>query len=620
MWRSSHDELLDDLVKERNANIRNIAHHVEDSSRNIAHHVDDSSDDSSDESELSDNVEDSDEGEDQGKNQDKTFYEMIILVTTIQGLVNGFQIYISSFLRDKFKERAEKQGNQYTESEEVRLLMGLDPNFSVVAVLGLFNKGKTHLINKLAGYNLKSGKKVETKGLSFKQTQVGKNLIFLDTAGTATPLEYPQNHEMTKDKTLEIKMLAQKKATELFTQEVSFALADIVIIVVSEMTWPDQEYIKVLQDKLANYTDPQGRPKIHQQLIIVHNYASATSDSDLKAMWRKYVLNTQSGEGIIKDVGNSKGFYIQEINNNVSTFHYAMAREGSEAGKKWNQITIDMINSKIGDMSTTKKRSHIDESIVSAFNQILPNYCKQAPQVQISRVHAPEVSEPLQKVTVEGADKTALIPKYQDKKSAKLHRSWLTRLPEKPKAQGHLQIVPVPSSGVNIELKHDKVEYESHRMLLGTNDAVFSPTYDVILNDKGMIVVVDIPGHYRDEEIDYSDICGTVEARTILNEPCHLLVIEGTRKLYCFHPDSGFVQYKTEDGVKGGRSNRQKGQYKIEILIPNSITPEISDIAHINGVLNIVLRPQKTATKVKERIITLDRNKKNNNNNTEVQQ
>ena len=60
-----------------------------------------------------------------------------------------------------------------------------DWNGSIVAVVGLYDKGKTFVLNNLTGSNLPSGKKVNTKGLSFKSVDVdsGTNMILLDTAG-----------------------------------------------------------------------------------------------------------------------------------------------------------------------------------------------------------------------------------------------------------------------------------------------------------------------------------------------------------------------------------------------------------------------------------------------------
>ena len=43
---------------------------------------------------------------------------------------------------------------------------------AVVAVLGLFDKGKTFVLNRITDSDLPSGKKVSTKGLSFKHVDV----------------------------------------------------------------------------------------------------------------------------------------------------------------------------------------------------------------------------------------------------------------------------------------------------------------------------------------------------------------------------------------------------------------------------------------------------------------
>ena len=54
---------------------------------------------------------------------------------------------------------------------------------AVVAVLGLYDKGKTFVLNSLTESKLPSGKKVATKGLSFKHVEVdgGTRFVLLDS-------------------------------------------------------------------------------------------------------------------------------------------------------------------------------------------------------------------------------------------------------------------------------------------------------------------------------------------------------------------------------------------------------------------------------------------------------
>lgn len=62
---------------------------------------------------------------------------------------------------------------------------------ATVAVVGLYDKGKTFVLNNLTNSNLPSGKKVTTKGISFKNVNMdsGTNLILLDTAGSYSPVK-----------------------------------------------------------------------------------------------------------------------------------------------------------------------------------------------------------------------------------------------------------------------------------------------------------------------------------------------------------------------------------------------------------------------------------------------
>lgn len=80
---------------------------------------------------------------------------------------------------------------------------------AVVAVLGLYDKGKTFVLNNLTETKLPSGKKVATKGLSFKHVQVegGTKFVLLDSEGSYSPVKV--SNELS---------VVEKEATELFLQ------------------------------------------------------------------------------------------------------------------------------------------------------------------------------------------------------------------------------------------------------------------------------------------------------------------------------------------------------------------------------------------------------------------
>jgi len=103
-----------------------------------------------------------------------------------------------------------------------------------VAVIGLYDKGKTFVLNSLTSTNLPSGKKISTKGLSFKQVDVdsGTKLILVDTAGSYSPVKV--DNELS---------VVEKEATELFLLDIVFDISDYFICVVNDFTSLDQRYL-----------------------------------------------------------------------------------------------------------------------------------------------------------------------------------------------------------------------------------------------------------------------------------------------------------------------------------------------------------------------------------------
>jgi len=148
--------------------------------------------------------------------------------------VCGWPIYVSN-------EISVELSHCKTDEEAFNQLR-LSDTYTVVSVFGLFNRGKTHFLNQIGGVRLASGKKVHTKGLSFRiPRREGLNLVLLDTAGSNSPI----TEEVTEE------AMAQKRTSEILIQELAFSLADIMIVVLNELTWADQEYIKILQRKIS---------------------------------------------------------------------------------------------------------------------------------------------------------------------------------------------------------------------------------------------------------------------------------------------------------------------------------------------------------------------------------
>lgn len=98
---------------------------------------------------------------------------------------------------------------------------------AIVAVVGLYDKGKTFVLNNLCGQKLPSGKRVNTKGLSFKYVDIedGTKLVLLDTAGSYSPVKIINNFS-----------IIEKEATEMFILDLVFDISDYFIFVVNDFT------------------------------------------------------------------------------------------------------------------------------------------------------------------------------------------------------------------------------------------------------------------------------------------------------------------------------------------------------------------------------------------------
>ena len=120
-------------------------------------------------------------------------------------------------------------------------------------MVGLYDKGKTFVLNNLAESNLPSGKKVTTAGLSFKYVDLekGTKLILLDTAGSYSPVKITNECS-----------IIEKEATEMFILDLVFDVSDYFIFVVNDFTSLDQRYLDKLTRSLQSSANKSFREVI----------------------------------------------------------------------------------------------------------------------------------------------------------------------------------------------------------------------------------------------------------------------------------------------------------------------------------------------------------------------
>jgi len=100
------------------------------------------------------------------------FYDIILKINSIRDVLSGWKIEFS------------KNGKENYEKMKTK-------DFLKIGVVGLGNKGKTFLLQKLVNIELPSGTSIKTEGLSIKCHDINsenKNIILIDSAGSDSPL------------------------------------------------------------------------------------------------------------------------------------------------------------------------------------------------------------------------------------------------------------------------------------------------------------------------------------------------------------------------------------------------------------------------------------------------
>lgn len=151
---------------------------------------------------------------------------------------------------------------------------------AIVAVVGLYDKGKTFVQNNISFSNLPSGKKVNTKGLSFKYVNIdeGTKLIIQDTAGSYSPVKVENNMS-----------IIEKEATEMFILDLVFEISDYFLFVVNDFTSLDQRYLDKLTRSLQNSPS-----KGFREVIVIHNFKEVENQDILSHIWETQVKQIYS--------------------------------------------------------------------------------------------------------------------------------------------------------------------------------------------------------------------------------------------------------------------------------------------------------------------------------------
>ena len=289
------------------------------------------------------------------------FYDVIIDIKSIKDIKKGWEI--------KMNERGKKKYYEYKGMKIIR-----------IGVIGNSNKGKSFLLSKISKIELPSGTSIRTEGLSIKYPELegytDRKIVLLDSAGLETPVlkdnEYEiiknendnsndysiidngnQSQNLKKDLKEYFKEKSREKLiTELFLQNYIIHNSEILILVVGIFTYSEQKLLNRIKTEIE-------RAKIDKPLYIIHNLITYTSISQVKEYINEFLLKSvtfdlEEGHNISTRSINQNGIYFYEKKSNPKIFHLIFANEESEAGKYYNQFTLNFLENSYQNVNDLK--------------------------------------------------------------------------------------------------------------------------------------------------------------------------------------------------------------------------------------------------------------------------
>ena len=294
------------------------------------------------------------------------FYDVIIDIKSIKDISKGWEV--------KFSKRAEEKYKEFRKEKIIK-----------IGVIGNSNKGKSFLLSKISKIDLPSGTSIRTEGLSIKYPELDlykdRRIALLDSAGLETPVlkeskdkedrveekeaekkpndtktqNKEENEEVKSkeengdeneneeknDKELFKEKSREKIITELFLQNYIINNSDILLVVVGILTYSEQKLLNRIKTEIQ-------RSKINKPLFIIHNLITYTSIEQVKDYINHFLLksatfNLEEGHKISTKTKSKAGAYYYEKKTEPKIFHLIFANEGSEAGKHYNNFTLDFL-------------------------------------------------------------------------------------------------------------------------------------------------------------------------------------------------------------------------------------------------------------------------------------
>ncbi len=240
------------------------------------------------------------------------FYDIIVNINSMQNIKNGWEVKIN------------ENGKKIIDSEEKNKKL-------VIGVIGNRNKGKSFLLQAISGEKMQTGTTINTIGLSIKFSE--DKFVLLDSEGSESPIlgEHTNMLDISRDKLF----------TEAFLLSYITKYSNALLLIVGYLTFSEQKLINKISEDIKKLKIKG----ISKSLIVIHNLQTFETIADVE----NYIKNTLKSSAtfqIEEDITNFSdkfNFFCEKSEKYIK--HFIYAKEDSEAGKYYNQKTINSIKS-----------------------------------------------------------------------------------------------------------------------------------------------------------------------------------------------------------------------------------------------------------------------------------
>ena len=271
----------------------------------------------------------------------ENFYDIVVHIDSIKNINKGWKVQMSP--------NAEKNYKNFKTQQVLR-----------IGVIGNAYKGKSFILSKISKMKCPSGMSIKTEGLSIKYPDLtggfnNRKIALLDSAGLDKPVLVDKLNDYKTFK----ERVREKLITELFLQNYIVNNSDILIVVVDSVSFSEQKLLMKVKKEME-------RSKRFVPLYVIHNLKAYTSKKQVEDYIQETLLKSATfslKRALILGVKiiNKSGIHFYEDLNEKekekfpNIFHLIYANEYSDAGKIYNQYTLNFIEKTYQNITNLKE-------------------------------------------------------------------------------------------------------------------------------------------------------------------------------------------------------------------------------------------------------------------------